>query len=56
MELAVIPVYQSEITPAPLRGFVLSTHQSSLLVRILPPPVRVFLMELIFVDRLAALS
>lgn len=31
-ELAVVPVLQSELTPAPIRGFVVGTYQSGLLV------------------------
>ena len=32
MELALVPVLQSELTPAPVRGFVVGTYQSGLLV------------------------
>lgn len=35
MELAVIPVYQAEIVPAALRGYVVSTYQLALIVSIL---------------------
>ena len=31
-ELAIVPVLQSELTPAPIRGFVVGTYQSGLLV------------------------
>lgn len=33
MELAVVPVFQSEITPKHARGFVVGTYQISLFVR-----------------------
>ncbi|KAL4779739.1 general substrate transporter [Aspergillus varians] len=32
MELAVVPVYQSEIVPAPVRGFIVGTYQLSLTI------------------------
>lgn len=32
MELALVPVLQSELTPAPVRGFIVGTYQSSLLL------------------------
>ncbi|EXJ80884.1 hypothetical protein A1O3_07172 [Capronia epimyces CBS 606.96] len=32
MELAVVPVYQSELVPARVRGFVVGTYQSGLLI------------------------
>jgi MFS transporter, SP family, sugar:H+ symporter len=32
MELAVVPVYQSEIMPAPIRGFAVGSYQFSLMV------------------------
>lgn len=32
MELAVVPIYQSEITPQRARGFVVGTYQLSLAV------------------------
>ena len=32
MELAIVPVLQSELTPAPIRGLVVGTYQSGLLV------------------------
>ncbi|KAL1611992.1 hypothetical protein SLS60_000215 [Paraconiothyrium brasiliense] len=32
MELALVPVLQSELTPAPARGFIVGTYQSSLLL------------------------
>lgn len=35
MELAVVPVFQSEITPKHARGFVVGTYQISLFVRTL---------------------
>lgn len=35
MELAVVPVYQSEIVPAPVRGLVVGTYQLSINVRII---------------------
>jgi SP family sugar:H+ symporter-like MFS transporter len=37
MELSVVPVFQSEIVPAPVRGFVVATYQLSLIVSILDP-------------------
>lgn len=39
-ELAVVPVLQSELTPAPIRGFVVGTYQSGLLVAICPILIR----------------
>jgi hypothetical protein len=33
MELATVPVYQSEIVPGPVRGLVVSTYQLSINVR-----------------------
>ena len=32
MELAIVPIFQSEIAPAHVRGFVVGTYQSGLLV------------------------
>lgn len=32
MELAVVPVFQAELVPAHIRGFVIGTYQSGLLV------------------------
>lgn len=32
MELAVVPIFQSEIAPSKVRGFVVGTYQMSLLV------------------------
>ena len=32
MELALVPILQSELVPAPVRGFVVGTYQSSLLL------------------------
>lgn len=36
MELAVVPIYQSEITPQKARGFVVGTYQLSLAVSLYP--------------------
>lgn len=36
MELALVPVLQSELTPAPVRGFVVGTYQLGLLVSSAP--------------------
>lgn len=36
MELALVPVLQSELVPAEARGFVVGTYQSGLLVRLSP--------------------
>lgn len=36
MELAVVPIYQSEIVPARSRGFVVSTYQTSVIVSTFP--------------------
>ncbi len=33
MELAVVPIYQSEVTPSRARGFIVGTYQVSLYVR-----------------------
>jgi MFS transporter, SP family, sugar:H+ symporter len=33
MELAVVPIFQSEITPKQARGFIVGTYQISLFVR-----------------------
>lgn len=35
MELAVVPIFQSEITPPKARGFIVATYQISLMVRTL---------------------
>ena len=32
MELAVVPIFQSEITPPKARGFIVGTYQISLMV------------------------
>jgi len=37
MELATVPVFQSEIVPAPVRGFVVSTYQLMIGVRAKAP-------------------
>jgi hypothetical protein len=34
MELSVVPVYQSEVVPAPVRGFVVGTYQLAIGVSI----------------------
>lgn len=36
MELAVVPIYQAEITPKEARGFVVGTYQLSLAVSFIP--------------------
>lgn len=35
MELSVVPVFQSEIVPAPIRGMAVGSYQFSLMVRLL---------------------
>lgn len=34
MELAVVPIYQSEIVPGQARGFIIATYQVSLVVSV----------------------
>lgn len=36
MELAVVPVYQSEIMPREIRGFAVGSYQFCLMVRLFP--------------------
>lgn len=47
MELAVVPIYQAEITPKEARGFVVGTYQLSLAVRSFLNPTQTVAKELI---------